>query len=528
MAEFGGCDKVAVGKLCECKERVKGRICNQCKDLYWNLQMNNPFGCEECFCNKNGTISGIGICDTATGQCMCKTNVHGRTCNVCKPNTYRLDSANLFGCVDCQCDIGGAISTDCDKNTGQCRCKSRIKGKTCSETLEAAYFPSFYQFKFETEDWNNPTGSQARFGYDENIFPNHSWRGYAIFSPLQKEIFTNVTITKTSIYKVIVHYVSKNNEVVNGLLKFMPPEWINEEEQSVSIAFEPSSEPKLLYVTGRQMNGMISLGVGPWQVSLQVDKPMDLFVDYIVLIPQAYYDPSLFQEGKTGPCLYYPTNNLSCILYSYPKYPNEAKVYPATDAYVIKEEAGQVKPKIVELENYNEKLKEEAKFIEMNEENPNLEFDFTTENNGSNLIVINYHTPNILDRNIPIKIQLENLNKNQTIESENILSACPYKFACRKAITTDEGRLLTFDSAIDDPFRLRIELPPAPNSIETRQQRDVNDTKENSLNLNTVNVIPFDNKWSVNYIKHNFECMYKNDSCQTSTFPPVTEGLKVK
>lgn len=97
VAEFGGCDKVEIGKLCECKERVKGRICNQCKDLYWNLQMNNPYGCEDCRCNQNGTISRIGICDTVTGVCMCKTNVQGRTCDMCKPNTYQLNSARLFG-----------------------------------------------------------------------------------------------------------------------------------------------------------------------------------------------------------------------------------------------------------------------------------------------------------------------------------------------------------------------------------------------------------------------------------------------
>ncbi|OTF72579.1 hypothetical protein BLA29_005761, partial [Euroglyphus maynei] len=361
VAEFGGCDKVEIGKLCECKERVKGRICNQCKDLYWNLQMNNPYGCEDCRCNQNGTISRIGICDTVTGDCMCKANVQGRTCNMCKPNTYQLNSARFFGCVDCECDVGGAVSSDCDKFTGQCRCKSRIRGKTCSETLDATYFPTFYQFQYETEDWYNPTGSPARFGYDEEIFPNHSWRGYAIFSPLQKEIFTNITITRTSIYKIIINYVNKNSDTVNGILRFLPNEWMNEEEQTVSISMEPTNQPKLLYVTGRQMNGMISLGVGPWQVFLQADK-FDLYIDYIVLIPQAYYDPSLFQEKRTGPCLYNPLNNLTCILYSYPDYPVNSKQLPVTDALVVNE-SGQHKPSMLDdSTEYLQKLKTEDQF----------------------------------------------------------------------------------------------------------------------------------------------------------------------
>ena len=43
---LGGCGIVTVGLLCECKEQVHGRICDQCKPGYWNLDRNNPFGCE--------------------------------------------------------------------------------------------------------------------------------------------------------------------------------------------------------------------------------------------------------------------------------------------------------------------------------------------------------------------------------------------------------------------------------------------------------------------------------------------------
>ncbi|KPM02403.1 paramyosin-like protein 1, partial [Sarcoptes scabiei] len=537
VAEFGGCDKVEIGKLCECKERVKGRICNQCKDLFWNLQMNNPYGCEDCRCNQNGTVSRIGICDTITGNCMCKNNVQGRTCDMCKPNTYLLDSANLFGCVDCQCDVGGSISSDCDKLTGQCRCKSRIKGKTCSETLDATYFPTFYQFQYETEDWFNPSGSPARFGYDEMVFPNYSWRGYAVFSPLQKEILTNITITKTSIYKVIVHYVSKNNETINGVLKFIPYEWMNSEPQTVSINMEPTSSPKLLYVTGRQLNGMVSLGVGPWQIFLQADKP-DLYVDYIVLIPQAYYDPGLFQERITGPCLYLNSNNLSCILHSFPDFPESGKTLPASEAFVMKD-SGQVKPPVIESKTYHEKLNENIGLVQMDNENSNLEFDFVANNNGTNILILNYHTPNNLNDSVPIQIELENISKNITMETDNILSACPYLFICRQAISTKDGRLLSFDSTSDDSFRLRIKLldqdenitiattehsPPPPGQTDFKPAA-INDR---TLNVNKIVMIPLDNKWSFDYIEPSFVCLSKNDNCTASIFPTVADGIKVE
>ena len=43
---LGGCGEVIQGRLCECKERVIGRICDMCKPGYWNLNRNNVLGCE--------------------------------------------------------------------------------------------------------------------------------------------------------------------------------------------------------------------------------------------------------------------------------------------------------------------------------------------------------------------------------------------------------------------------------------------------------------------------------------------------
>lgn len=44
---FLGCGTTTVpkGELCKCKERVTGRICNECKPLYWNLNISEPEGC---------------------------------------------------------------------------------------------------------------------------------------------------------------------------------------------------------------------------------------------------------------------------------------------------------------------------------------------------------------------------------------------------------------------------------------------------------------------------------------------------
>lgn len=185
MAAFAGCGSVPAGELCECKERVTGRICDKCKPLFWNLNPHNPDGCEDCSCNIPGVLGGIAVCDTEDGQCICKPSVVARRCTECADGTYNLQEDNLFGCIDCGCDIGGSISRVCDKTSGQCLCQSRVTGRTCKEPLQAHYFPTLYQYQFEVEDGRTPANTPVRYGYDEQIFRNFSWKGYAVFSFLQ-------------------------------------------------------------------------------------------------------------------------------------------------------------------------------------------------------------------------------------------------------------------------------------------------------------------------------------------------------
>lgn len=499
------------GKLCECKSQVKGRICNQCKDLHWNLQMQNVNGCEKCLCNQNGTISRIGLCDNASGQCMCKRNVQGRTCDTCKRNTYLLESGNLFGCVDCNCDVGGSIGTECNRYTGQCLCKPRITGLKCSETHEGTYFPTLYQFLYEAEDWFNPTGSQARFGYDEELFPNYSWRGYAAFNNLQKEIFTNISISKFSIYRVIVNYVNRNSEPVNAVLKFTPNEWLNEEEQLVSIVFEPSKEPKRLLVTGKLLaTKTLTLVVGPWHVSLKADKP-DLYVDYVVLLPQVYYDQNLFQDKRTEPCSLFSDSSTTCVKYSYPVFPADHSTIAAVKAYSLDGDVV-LEPEL--NDQHNAKLNIDSPLVKLGNSNKNLNFDLQVKESGSYLVVLNYHTLTNRNRSIELDISLLNSEKNISVNGRNTLTACSYSFVCRQIFATEEGEIVLLDLAKDEKYNLKL-TPTSDNLTEL------------DLNVHSVTVVPFGPKWSFDYVKPKLECILKGGTCAHLNFPPTTESLKV-
>ncbi|RXG51381.1 Laminin subunit alpha [Armadillidium vulgare] len=248
LETFAGCGNAPVGELCECKERVTGRICNKCKPLYWNLLPSNRYGCEECACHTPGTVGALTTCDMIHGQCTCKPNVVSRACNECKDGTFNLMEDNLFGCSECQCNIGGSNNNICEKITGQCSCRHRIQGQRCDQPMKTHYFPTLYQQKYEVEDGRTPQNTPVRYGYDERIFPGYSWRGYAVYSELQKETLHDVFISKPSLYRLIFYYMNPLNQVLKGKIVITPDNPLDD-KQEIDVHFQPTKGPELMTVS---------------------------------------------------------------------------------------------------------------------------------------------------------------------------------------------------------------------------------------------------------------------------------------
>lgn len=115
-----------------------GHLCDQCKPGYYNLTSPHDHGCVSCSCDPRGTTYGDVTCDVTTGQCNCKANVTGRRCDQCKATFYNLHNSSSNGCQTCQCNLIGATSSECDKVSGQCPCKSRVTGRQC-ERCESTF-----------------------------------------------------------------------------------------------------------------------------------------------------------------------------------------------------------------------------------------------------------------------------------------------------------------------------------------------------------------------------------------------------
>ncbi|CAK9798131.1 Laminin subunit alpha [Anthophora quadrimaculata] len=499
LETFQGCGSLPAGELCQCKDRVEGRICNQCKPLYWNLQPYNPQGCEECHCNIPGVIGNIGECDTKTGQCICKPGVADRSCNQCVDGTYNLQESNFFGCTDCACDIGGSVSSVCDKVTGQCQCQPRVTGLTCKEPLKAHYFPTLHQFQYEAEDGRTPSNSPVRYGFTEEHFPGYSWKGYAVFSALQDEIILNVYMQKSSLYRMVLKYVNPNNEPILGTIT-ITPENPSEVQQQFKVNFKPTVKPSFVTVAGPQGNlpSPMVMNPGRWYISIATKK--SLFLDYFVLLPSEYYEATILTQDVNIPCEV--GHKGLCRHYGYPNLTRFDSVHGAGGFLG----ESNVRMPLTEYFTDRDILREidtdEVPLI--NDRQEEIHFDLRISKPGPHVLLVTYVTPR--DENTTSTLLIE---ANTVGKGKATLYPCKYSSVCRQVVTDTYDRVAVMNFHTN---YISLILTGEPTS---------------NVAIDSVVAIPY-YQWSLDYVKPKSICVRKDGKCVKGQFPGAADAKKIE
>ncbi|KAG8193252.1 hypothetical protein JTE90_005598 [Oedothorax gibbosus] len=506
LPTFLGCGSLTSGELCECKEHVTGRICNECKPLYFNLKISNPLGCEDCNCFPGGTVGGIAVCATTNGQCMCKPNVGSRDCSECRDGKYQLESGDLFGCKDCECDIGGSVNNICDRRSGQCSCRPRITGRNCDVPLHTHYFPTLHQHKFEIEDGRTPVGTQVRYSYDDNVFPGFSWRGYAVFSNLQKEVLLDILIEKPSLYQVFFYYLNFGGENVDGIITFTP-ETFGDIQQSSDIVFESTTRPLFMKVSGKQ--GLVAspfvLNPGRWTVSIRVERP--LFIDYMVLLPQSYYEATLLQEDISIPCAVSGNKEEMCLMYRYPPFPVNTEIVRGDAGYIIFEEDQQEETNVFDDAQVLAEL-ETQRMALLDKSQEKVHFDFRTSRTGPHIMIVTYHTPR---PEHPVTATVE-VSADDKIETGSVtFYNCNYSFLCRDLVVNEEGKIAVFDVS----------------SGSVGVVLGINAEGESAIAIDSVALVP-EGLYNMDYVVPKPMCIRHEGACKQSEYLPIPESTKVE
>ncbi|XP_078397304.1 laminin subunit alpha-3 isoform X1 [Cetorhinus maximus] len=108
------------GGQCSCRPNVIGRRCDRCATGYFMFP-----NCRPCNCGRR-------LCDEVTGQCICPPQTVKPSCETCIKQTFSYHP--LAGCEKCNCSREGITTPanpDCNRQTGQCRCKSKVTGRQC-------------------------------------------------------------------------------------------------------------------------------------------------------------------------------------------------------------------------------------------------------------------------------------------------------------------------------------------------------------------------------------------------------------
>ncbi|CAL8355306.1 unnamed protein product [Lota lota] len=148
-SQGGGLCESATGH-CVCKENVEGQRCDRCKYGFYGLQQEDPAGCQMCRCNSQGSVPLAHQCDQVTGECICEALATGRYCDECLPGYWGLGNT-VHRCAPCDCDPGGAVGSSCSAEDGKCECLPNMEGRRCTEPAHGYFLPPLDYFLYEAE-----------------------------------------------------------------------------------------------------------------------------------------------------------------------------------------------------------------------------------------------------------------------------------------------------------------------------------------------------------------------------------------
>ncbi|XP_071844628.1 laminin subunit alpha-2-like isoform X3 [Apostichopus japonicus] len=190
---------------CYCKSKVIGPRCDQCAPTTYELTEANPDGCIDCGCFTRGTIDSSDVCNTTTGQCPCKMATTNRECDLCLAGYFNLSAENPNGCTECGCDVGGSTSLECDRVTGECRCRRSVTGRQCSRASAESFVPTLHYISAEFEYFGHP-----HFERDV-LYAGYHYFGYVTLTGVESTS-TTLTIPSSAVsgeYEILLRVITQ-------------------------------------------------------------------------------------------------------------------------------------------------------------------------------------------------------------------------------------------------------------------------------------------------------------------------------
>ncbi|XP_069771812.1 laminin subunit alpha-3-like [Narcine bancroftii] len=430
---------------CQCLPGVESAACERCKSLFWKPVERGPDGCVECGCTVSGTVSGIGECNQGDGSCYCKPNVCGKPCDWCTKGHYNLQNGNYFGCQGCGCDVGGSANLTCSVTSGNCQCRTNVEGRTCNRPKSQHYFPDLHHLKYEIEDGFTPNGRAVRFGFDPQEFENFSWRGYAQMSSVQNNIRVTVHVKNgnSNLFHLILRYINPRFTTVYGLLTVYQVQQNTVSPQIKEITFPRSREPSFVTVSRSNYGDPFVFTPGTWIVNIETNG---VLLDYLVLLPSKYYEAPNLQFQVTEPCMNTADprqQDLNCLLYKYLPLDTFSTVGVSDGMYIID---GKHQPSVQLLSSA------EARIADLSSRQVQVRFVVQLPQPGKYVLVLEYASRG--EELHYLNVALHSSTGSVTRGKFHLYS-CKYSFLCRAVAIDHQNGIAVFDSSSNVELHLQ-------------------------------------------------------------------------
>lgn len=364
--------------------------------------------------------------------------------------------------------------------------------------MKAHYFPTLHQYQYEAEDGRTPSGSPVRYGFTEDLFPDFSWKGYAVFSAQLDEIVLGVGIGKSSLYRMVLRYVNPNNESLLGTITITPDNPF-EVEQQFKVNFKPTSRPSFVTVAGPHGNHPAPMVMNPGRWSIKIGTKKSLFLDYFVLLPSEYYEGGILTQDVNIPCEI--GNKELCRHYGYPNLTRFNSVHGAGGFRSNDNTRIPLTEYFTDHESLQEIDEDEVPLI--NDQQEEIHFELRISKPGPHVLVVTYITP----RNEQATSVL--LIKANDGKGKVTLNPCKYTSICRQVVTDPYGKVAVMNFPSNYVSLVLIGEPTSEVAIDS------------------VVAIPY-HEWSLDYVKPKSICVRKNGKCVQGLFPGAADAKKIE
>ena len=521
---LGDCSSSNTGQ-CECKRFVQGKDCSECKPKTFNLTASNPYGCQECRCNVAGVIGGIEICDEQTGRCLCKDRVTSKRCEICKDGYYKLRQSNAFGCSGCNCDVGGSYSHICGKYTGQCNCRPNVGGRACDRPLPKHYHADLFQLLSEIEDGRTPDNRSVRFRYSEQEFPGYSWRGYGVFSDIQRSVIVRVNAKWPENYHMVFHYVLNDDSDATGEVVVRRVGGNKGVTQRSAVIFKPTvngSDVTSQFVVVAENGSSTQFAMLDRHYDIQFTTDSNkLLLDYVSIVPVFYPGPSqvedipekrsdnVLEEIVTRACEVNGENRLDdlCVQYSFVgvNKPGFVRIQ-AEEGYVYDRTARRIKSTQVFSDAKILKELDFSALALLDRNQSRLSIRKKVPKTGKYVVLVQYFTTKPNTQFLDLYMN----TKPRRSFARFRLPSCKYTFGCRTVGLTVNGAVQTVDLKAD----VEYELMAVTNS-------------RGSIAVDSFILVPYE-KWVTDYIVPSKLCVTRMKVCTRTSYSMPGDAVMVE